>query len=363
MEIRLYFQKFRELFGEHVSVYFDLGINYFLDCLFSLFHFQSPIIMKRYRRLRKNSSIRDLVRETVLTPGDLIFPFFVVEGMKKKQSIVSMPDIYRYSVDELLKAVGQFERSGGKAILLFGIPRKKDKKAGQSALANGIVQKAVRSVKKKFPGMVVFTDVCLCAYMDHGHCGVLERGHVNNDKSLPLLSKMAVSHAEAGADFVAPSDMMDFRIAHIRRALDKTGFAGTGILSYAVKYASAYYGPFRDAAHSAPGQGDRKTYQMDSANAREALKEAEQDVKEGADMVMVKPALAYLDIITKVRQTVNVPVVGYNVSGEYSMVKAAAQKDWINEKDVVLETLTSIKRAGADIIISYHALDALKWIK
>lgn len=318
--------------------------------------------MFRFRRLRKSKAMRDLVRETVLTKDDVLQPFFVVEGKNKKEAIESMPGIYRFSIDLLLKELERYIKAGGKAGLFFGIPNKKDKLASAAYLDNGVVQKALRAIKKNFPEFLAVTDVCLCAYMDHGHCGVLQGKYVDNDKSLPLLAKMAVSHAQAGADIVAPSDMMDFRVASIREALDKNNFIDTAILSYAVKYASAYYGPFREAAHSAPSFGDRKTYQMDPANIREALKEAKQDVDEGADMIMVKPALAYLDVIRAVREAVNVPVVAYNVSGEYSLVKAAAAKKWINEKELVLETLTSIKRAGADIIISYHAGDALKWL-
>ena len=319
--------------------------------------------MPRHRRLRQSEAIRNLVRETVLTRHDLVQPFFVVDGRNKKETIDSMPEIYRYSTDLLPGAVERFVKAGGQAVLLFGIPQRKDTKASQAFPANGVVQRAIRTLKKDFPELVVITDVCLCAYMSHGHCGVLRGREVDNDATLPLLSRMAVSHAAAGADFVAPSDMMDFRVAAIRAALDKNKLARAGILSYAVKYSSGYYGPFRDAAHSAPAFGDRKTYQMDPANVREAVKEAKQDVCEGADMVMVKPALAYLDVIRAVRETVNVPVVAYSVSGEYSMVKAAAQKKWVNERDVVLETLTSMKRAGADIIISYHAEQALRWME
>lgn len=319
--------------------------------------------MSRYRILRKNNAIRALVRETRLHKDELIQPFFVVEGSSKKETIPSMPGIERYSVDILLKEIEKLIKLGGNAGLLFGLPKAKDNLAKAAYAENGVVQKAIRQIKKNFPEFLVITDVCLCAYMKHGHCGVLEGGHVDNDKSLPLLAKMAVSHAAAGADIVAPSDMMDYRVAAIREALDENNFKDTALLSYAVKYASAYYGPFRDAADSAPSSGDRKTYQMDSANVREALKEARQDVYEGADMVMVKPALAYLDIIKVLRQDLDVPIVAYNVSGEYSMVKAAAQKKWIDERAIVLENLTAMKRAGADIIISYHTQDVLSWLK
>lgn len=319
--------------------------------------------MSRYRILRKNKAIRTLVRETRLHKDELIQPFFVVEGNAKKETIPSMPGIERYSVDILLKEIEKLIKLGGNAGLLFGLPKAKDNLAKAAYDENGVVQKAIRQIKKNFPEFLIVTDVCLCAYMKHGHCGVLEDGRVDNDKSLPLLAKMAVSHAAVGADIVAPSDMMDYRVAAIREALDENNFKDTALLSYAVKYASAYYGPFRDAADSAPSSGDRKTYQMDSANVREALKEARQDVYEGADMVMVKPALAYLDIIKVLRQDLDVPIVAYNVSGEYSMVKAAAQKKWIDERAIVLENLTAMKRAGADIIISYHTQDVLSWLK
>ncbi|MBI5149440.1 MAG: porphobilinogen synthase [Candidatus Omnitrophica bacterium] len=317
----------------------------------------------RYRRLRASPTLRNLVRETTLTPDDLIQPFFVVEGSNKKEPIASMPGIFRYSPDLLLKAVAAYRKAGGQACLLFGIPNKKDNAASQAYAAAGVVPKAIRQIKKEFPDLLVATDVCLCAYMTHGHCGVVKGGVIDNDLSLPLLARMALAHAAAGADIVAPSDMMDFRVGRIRAGLDKNKFTGVAILSYAVKYASAYYGPFREAADSRPNFGDRKTYQMDPANQREALKEAEQDVTEGADIVMVKPALAYLDVVALLRRRLNVPVAAYNVSGEYSMVKAAAAKNWVDEKAVVLETLTSIKRAGAKIIVSYHAQDALRWLK
>jgi len=318
--------------------------------------------MNRFRRLRKSEAIRRLVRETRLCADELIQPFFVVEGKNKKEVIASMPGIYRYSIDQLLKTLEQYQKAGGRAGLFFGISWKKDLRAAQSYSSNGVVQKAVREIKKHFSEFLVITDVCLCGYMSHGHCGVVKDGYVDNDSSIALLGKAAVSHAQAGADIVAPSDMMDSRIAKIREDLDKSGFVNTAILSYAVKYTSAFYGPFRDAAHSAPQFGDRKTYQMDPANKLEALKEAESDVREGADMVMVKPALAYLDIISLLKAKLTVPVAAYSVSGEYSMVKAAAQKKWIDEKAIVLESLLSMKRAGADILISYHAQEALKWL-
>jgi len=317
----------------------------------------------RYRRLRASATIRNFVRETNLTPYDLLQPFFVINGKNKKEAIVSMPGIFRFSVDLLLKEIDEYIRLGGRGGVFFGVSSQKDNSGKFAYAASNPVVAAIKAVKKNFPDFLIVTDVCLCAYMSHGHCGIVEGNKISNDKTLPLLAKMALAHAEAGADIVAPSDMMDFRVAAIRQALNKEDFQDVGILSYAVKYSSAYYGPFRDAAHSAPGFGDRKTYQMDPANSREALKEATQDIVEGADMVMVKPVLAYLDIVSMLRADLNVPIVGYNVSGEYSMVKAAAQNGWVDEKAIVLETLTSIKRAGADIIISYHAKDALQWIK
>ena len=318
--------------------------------------------MSRFRRLRSSEAIRSLVRETRLTTEGLVQPFFVVEGKNRKEPVPSMPGMYRYSPDRLLEAMKRFKDAGGKAGFIFGIPGKKDFKATQAYASQGIVPKAVRAIKKNMPEFLVITDVCLCAYMAHGHCGVVEKGIVDNDKTLPLLGKTAVAHAEAGADMVAPSDMMDFRVRHIREALDKNGFLDTPILSYAVKYASAFYGPFRDAVDSAPQFGNRKTYQMDYSNQREALKEAQQDVVEGADMVMVKPALAYLDVISLLRRNLTVPIAAYSVSGEYSMLKAAAMNRWVNERDVVLESLTAIKRAGADIIITYYAEEVLKWL-
>lgn len=322
--------------------------------------------MTRFRTLRKTSPIRDMMRETPPVEAvDLVQPFFVVEGRNKKQTIASMPGIHRYSVDLLVKAVAEFQKAGGRAVLLFGVidSALKNSKATAAYAEDSVVVKAVQAIKKKFPEMIVFTDVCLCAYMDHGHCGVLKSNYIDNDTSLELLSNMAVMHARAGADFVAPSDMMDFRVKSIREALDFGGFENVGILSYAVKYASAFYGPFRDAADSAPQSGDRKTYQMDPANKREGLKEALKDIEEGADIIMVKPALAYLDVVHLLREKTNVPIAAYNVSGEYSMVKAAAAKKWIDEQRIVDETLTSIKRAGADLIITYHAQEFLSWQK
>lgn len=317
----------------------------------------------RYRRLRQSAVIRRFVRETHLTAYDLLQPFFVIEGKNKKEAVSSMPGIFRYSLDLLLKEIDSFIRMGGRGGVIFGVSLKKDNTGKYAYASNSPVVLAVKAIKKHFPEFLVVTDVCLCAYMTHGHCGVVENQKIENDKTVALLAKMAVAHAAAGADMVAPSDMMDFRVAAIREALNKNNFQDTGILSYAVKYSSAYYGPFREAAHSAPGFGDRRSYQMDPANSREALKEAKKDVEEGADLVMVKPVLAYLDIVANLRRELNVPIVGYNVSGEYSMVKAAAHNGWVDEKAIVLETLTSIKRAGADIIISYHSKDALQWLQ
>ncbi len=318
--------------------------------------------MKRYRRLRMTKALRDLVRETTLSGDDLVQPFFVIEGKKREDPIDSMPGICRYSVDLLVKAIDKYIKAGGAAGLFFGIPSVKDALAIRAYAKDGVVQNAIRAVKKEFPEFLVMTDVCLCSYTDHGHCGVVSGRDVDNDRTVSLLVQTALSHARSGCDIVAPSDMMDGRVLKIREELDRNDCTDVGIMSYAVKYASAFYGPFREAADSKPQFGDRKTYQMDCANIREALKEAQQDAREGADIVMVKPALAYLDVIALLRAKLTVPIAAYSVSGEYSMVKAAAAKDWIDEKAVVLETLTSIKRAGADIIITYHAQDALRWM-
>jgi len=318
--------------------------------------------MTRFRRLRKSVSIRNLVRETTLTANDVIQPFFIIEGDNIQEPIESMPGIHRYSIDLLVKQIEQYRSVGGQAGLFFGIPDKKDSIASQAYASNGIVQRAIKVIKEEYPDFCVITDVCLCAYMDHGHCGVIEGDVIDNDKTVSLLIKTAVSHAEAGADIVAPSDMMDLRVGKIREELDRRGFTEIAIMPYSAKYSSAFYGPFRDASHSVPQFGDRKTYQMDYANRREALKEARQDIVEGADFVMVKPALAYLDVVSLLRRELTVPIVAYNVSGEYSMIKAAAEKGWVNERDIVLESLTSMKRAGADIIITYYALNVLKWL-
>jgi porphobilinogen synthase len=321
----------------------------------------------RLRRLRQNEAMRRLVRETSLSVDDLIAPLFVRPGRKVRKSISSMPGQFQLSVDEAAKEAAALYRAGIPAVILFGIPSKKDRMGTGAYAANGIVQKAVKRIRKDVPDLLVITDVCLCEYTSHGHCGVIKkRGkefEVDNDATLKLLAKTALSQAKAGAHVVAPSAMMDGQVAVIRDALDKSGFEKTAIMAYSAKFASAFYGPFRDAAESPPQFGDRSTYQMDPANAREALRETELDVSEGADIVMVKPALAYMDIISLVRDEFDLPVACYNVSGEYAMVKAAAGKGWINERRTVLEILTSLKRAGADMILTYHAKDAAKWLK
>ena len=294
--------------------------------------------------------------------NDLVLPLFVIHGRGVKNKIKSMPGVFQYSTDMLPHEAESIAKLGINAVLLFGIPEEKDEVGSSACRADGVVQQAIRAIKDAVPELLVITDVCLCEYTSHGHCGVFVDGDVGNDKTLDLLARMALSHAEAGADIVAPSDMMDGRVKAIRETLDDSGFINLPIMSYAVKYVSAFYGPFRDAAQSAPQFGDRRSYQMDPANAREALREAKQDVAEGADIIMVKPALAYLDVIGKVRATINHPLAAYNVSGEYSMVKAAASRDWIDERRAVMEILTSIKRAGADVIITYHAKDAARWL-
>ncbi len=316
----------------------------------------------RLRRLRRSEALRALVRETKVEVGDLIYPLFVVEGNKIKQEISSMPGQYRLSSDLLPKEVEDIAKLGIPAIILFGIPQKKDEVGSSAYHPKGVIQQAIRAIKKATPDLLVITDVCLCEYTSHGHCGVVVDGYVDNDKTLELLAKTALSHAEAGADMVAPSDMMDGRVKAIRQALDGNGFQNIPIMAYAAKYASAFYGPFREAAESAPQFGDRRSYQMDPPNWREALREVEQDIAEGADIVMVKPALPYLDVIRKVRDTFNHPLAAYSVSGEYAMVKAAAQQGWLDEKRIVLEMLTAIKRAGADIIITYYAKEAARWL-
>jgi porphobilinogen synthase len=317
----------------------------------------------RMRRLRANAQIRRMVRETALDSGDLIYPLFVVPGTGERQEIESMPSVFRVSVDGLEAEAKELLALGIPAVILFGIPESKDE-AGSGAYAeDGIVQQAIHELKEKAPELYVITDVCMCEYTSHGHCGAIdEHGCVLNDVTLEMLAQTAVSHAEAGADMVAPSDMMDGRVAAIRAALDAEGFSDVPIMAYSAKYASGYYGPFRDAADSAPAFGDRSGYQMDPANGDEAIREVELDIDEGADLVMVKPALAYMDIIWRVKETFGMPTAAYNVSGEYAMVKAAAANGWIDEKRVVLETLTGFKRAGADLILTYHAKDAARWL-
>jgi porphobilinogen synthase len=317
----------------------------------------------RPRRLRRSEALRDLVRETRLTASGLIYPMFVCPGTKVRQEVSSMPGIHQQSVDQILEEAREVESLGIPGIILFGLPESKDPRGASSISAQGVVQRAIEAIRKAKLKLLVITDVCLCEYTDHGHCGVIENGEVANDPTLSILAQQALSHARAGADIVAPSDMMDGRVGAIREMLDEHEFENIAILSYAAKYSSGFYGPFREAAQSTPQFGDRRSYQMDPANAREALKEVELDLQEGADMVLVKPAMPYLDIIRRVRDAFEVPVGAYNVSGEYSMVKAAAQKGWLDEKRVVLEILTGIQRAGADIILTYHAKDAARWLK
>lgn len=320
-------------------------------------------LINRPRRLRANRAIRSLVRETALQVDDFVYPLFVVEGENVKNEISSMPGNYHYSIDQLEQEIQEISELGIKAVLLFGLPEHKDNCASQAYHEQGVVQRAVRKIKEINPELLVITDVCMCQYTDHGHCGIVENNYVVNDASAQIIAKIALSHAKAGADIVAPSDMMDGRIAAIRSILDDNGYTEVSIMSYSAKYASAFYGPFRAAADSAPQFGDRKTYQMDPANSDEALREMDLDLQEGADMIMVKPALAYLDIIRRAKDHFNIPLVAYNVSGEYAMLKAAAEKGYINEKATALEMLTAIKRAGAGIIITYYAKDAARWLK
>jgi porphobilinogen synthase len=317
----------------------------------------------RPRRLRRNEAIRVLVRETRLSAAGLIYPMFVCPGQKVRQEVVSMPGIYQQSADEIVEECREVESLGIPGVILFGLPEKKDPRGASSIAANGVVQRAIDAIRKAKLKLLVITDVCLCEYTDHGHCGVIENGEVANDATLDILAQQAISHARAGADIIAPSDMMDGRVGVIREALDEHKFENISILAYAAKYSSAFYGPFREAAQSTPKFGDRRGYQMDPANAREALREVELDLEEGADMIMVKPALSYLDIIRRVRDEFDVPVAAYNVSGEYAMVKAAVQKGWLDEQRVVTEILTSIQRAGAEIILTYHAKEAARWLK
>jgi len=314
----------------------------------------------RARRLRKNETLRRMVRETKVSVDDLIYPLFVTHGRKVRNEISSMPGIAQLSVDLAVREAEETFRLGVPAIILFGIPRKKDPRGSEAYARSGIIQQAIRAIKDKLPDLVVITDVCLCEYTSHGHCGVIVKGQVDNDATLELLARMSVSHAEAGADMVAPSDMMDGRVQAIRGALDRRGFENVPIMAYAAKHASGFYGPFREAAESTPQFGDRRSYQMDPSNSREALREVSLDVQEGADIIMVKPALPYLDIIRTVREEFDLPVGAYNVSGEYSMIKAAAQRGWVDEERVMMEVLTGIKRAGADLILTYFAKDAAR---
>ena len=318
--------------------------------------------VSRLRRLRKTAGLREMFRETHLTKSDFIFPLFVAEGENFKREISSMPNIFQLSVDNVLRECEELLTLGINAVLLFGIPDFKDEVGSSGYAANGIVQKAAREIKRAFPEMLVITDVCLCEYTSHGHCGVVENEFLQNDATLELLAKQALTHAQNGADIIAPSDMMDGRVGAIRRVLDENGFGDTPIMAYSAKYSSAFYGPFREAAESAPQFGDRKSYQMDYANSDEAMREIALDIQEGADIVMVKPALSYLDIVRRAKDNFNLPIAAYNVSGEYSMIKAAAEKGWIDGEKVMLETLTAIKRAGADVIITYFAKEAIRLI-
>jgi len=317
----------------------------------------------RPRRLRRSEALRGLVRETRLTNAGFIYPMFVCPGTKVRQEVSSMPGVHQQSVDQIVEECKEVESLGIPGVILFGLPESKDAGGSSATSAHGVVQRAIEAIRKANLKLLVITDVCLCEYTDHGHCGVVENGEVANDATLPILAAQALSHARAGADMVAPSDMMDGRVAAIRETLDEHKFQDIAILAYAAKYCSGFYGPFREAADSAPQFGDRRSYQMDPANAREALREVALDIEEGADIVMVKPALPYLDVIRRVRDAFDVPMGAYNVSGEYAMVKAAAQKGWLDEKRVVLEILTGIQRAGADIILTYHAKDASRWLK
>ncbi len=318
--------------------------------------------MTRMRRLRANENIRSLVRETSVSKNDLIYPIFAIEGRNIKNPIESMPGIFQFSIDMLDGEIDRVTEAGIKAVLVFGVPARKDEIGSGAYDDCGIAQRAVREIKKKAPDLIVIADVCLCEYTSHGHCGIVRGSKILNDETLDPLAKMALSLARAGADAVAPSDMMDGRVEYIRRALDDAGFGDVIIMAYSAKFASAYYSPFRDAARSAPSFGDRRSYQMDCANGKEALMECEIDVKEGADIIMVKPALAYLDVVKEASRRVSRPIAAYNVSGEYSMVKAAAANGWIDEKRIVMENMTAIKRAGASIIITYHAIDAARWL-
>lgn len=319
--------------------------------------------MERTRRLRMKKGLRDMVRENRVRVGELIYPIFVIEGQNICQPVESMPGICQYSLDRLPEELDRVAEAKIPSVLLFGIPTHKDEVGSGAYDPEGIVPRAIRLIRENYDDLVVVADVCLCEYTSHGHCGLIQGEEILNDETLPLLAQASVVYAEAGADIIAPSDMMDGRVEVIRHALDEKGFVNTPIMSYSAKYASAYYGPFRDAAHSAPGFGDRRTYQMDPANGKEALREVEQDIQEGADLIIAKPAISYLDVLKDITMHYNIPVVAYNVSGEYAMVKAAAEKGWIDEKRVVMEHMTSFKRAGATMIITYHALDVARWLR
>ncbi|MCX7923576.1 MAG: porphobilinogen synthase [Clostridia bacterium] len=320
-------------------------------------------LTKRPRRLRTSEGMRKLVRETQISVNDLIYPMFVVEGSGVKKEVASMPGVYNLSLDNFLKELEEVHKLGIPGVLLFGVPDSKDEVGSGAYCDKGIVQRALREAKKVFPELLLIADVCLCEYTSHGHCGVISEGKVLNDPSVELLVNSAVSYAEAGADIIAPSDMMDGRVGAIRKALDDKGFSEKAIMAYSAKYASAFYGPFRDAAQSKPAFGDRKTYQMDYSNVKEAIREVELDIAEGADIVMVKPAMAYLDVIKVISERFDIPIAAYNVSGEYSMIKAAAANGWIDEKGVVLESITAMKRAGAKVIITYFAKQLAEWLK
>ena len=319
--------------------------------------------MDRTRRLRQTVALRNMVRENHVRVDELIYPLFVMEGENLAEPVESMPGICQYSLDRMNEELDRVKEAGIPAILIFGIPAHKDEVGSGAYDEHGIVQEAIRRIKMDYPELIVIADVCLCEYTSHGHCGLIKDGVILNDETLPLLAKSAVSYAEAGADIVAPSDMMDKRVGAIRKALDEACFTYTPIMAYSAKFASGYYGPFRDAAHSAPGFGDRKTYQMDPANGQEALREVEEDIAEGADLIIAKPAMAYMDIIRAIHENYNVPIVAYNVSGEYAMVKAAAANGWIDEKKIVMENMIGMKRAGAKMIITYHALDVARWLR
>ncbi|USK32795.1 porphobilinogen synthase [Bacillus sp. F19] len=316
----------------------------------------------RHRRLRTTSSMRSIVRETHLHAEDFIYPIFVVEGEKKRNEVKTMPGVEQISLDYLNAEMLEVSDLGIKSVIVFGVPDEKDEVGSQAYHDQGIVQRAITQIKENFPDLVVIADTCLCQFTDHGHCGIVKEGKILNDPTLDLLARTAVSQAKAGADIIAPSNMMDGFVAAIRLGLDEAGFEDVPVMSYGIKYSSAFYGPFRDAAHSTPQFGDRKTYQMDPANRMEALREAESDLLEGADFLIVKPALSYLDIIRDVKNNFNVPIVAYNVSGEYAMIKAAAQNGWIDEKAIVMEMMISMKRAGVDMILTYHAKDAARWL-